>query len=638
LHFCCCSNHIMKAKREIDFALDSLDNVYAVKMNHKRLTRLCRQKCFDDKEFKKIQMLERLSFHTQPMIKNLSNAARHAQSDPVTLQKLRDLCDGYIFTLQGCCRQMQRVKDSHVYSVVETYKRYQSVLCLFSIIYMCDSEFVSLSEISNWAKLAILAERKLLQEISITHFLDSEFSADHWNCIYLNLLLGNIESALKLLRKHPSVQEECFQVVIQLLQVQKSRLNCTNLPDEMIIATEYGMANRIDWWPALVTQVFRKWNLSVYPELKTTCFILLGRDESLNHVTSSNPWLVRFFGKVFSHSSALSKTELSVINEDCLLYFSALSFPNDVYAQILSCDSVNLLIYVGLTLNDLWLAITFSTFLYCIEARVKTCKDVHLNSIHELRGYFLRSAGVCLINSSQLWKLGVEYLLKHASGSSVLSPCLESLAFRENENNITEVLEICNSNGLHEIALNIYKQAALKMAAEGNYISALRYSVETKNEELVKSVTMRILKNVNFAELMKNKDLLQEIPIADFAEDHILVVLVKYQRLCHMAQDGHVDDAIKYLTNLTTVGSLPIYILFDMFRSIRLWFGWTKNKSVLRRSQLLGLLKTFENLLIGLELGCLNKQDLGDVSEDEIRETQLCLMNAFSFSQDLLKL
>ncbi|OUC43925.1 hypothetical protein D917_09407 [Trichinella nativa] len=542
----------MKAKREIDFALDSLDNVYAVKMNHKRLTRLCRQKCFDDKEFKKIQMLERLSFHTQPMIKNLSNAARHAQSDPVTLQKLRDLCDGYIFTLQGCCRQMQRVKDSHVYSVVETYKRYQSVLCLFSIIYMCDSEFVSLSEISNWAKLAILAERKLLQEISITHFLDSEFSADHWNCI------------------------------------------------------------------------------------------LLGRDESLNHVTSSNPWLVRFFGKVFSHSSALSKTELSVINEvksfDCLLYFSALSFPNDVYAQILSCDSVNLLIFVGLTLNDLWLAITFSTFLYCIEARVKTCKDVHLNSIHELRGYFLRSAGVCLINSSQLWKLGVEYLLKHASGSSVLSPCLESLAFRENENHITEVLEICNSNGLHEIASNIYKQAALKMAAEGNYISALRYSVETKNEELVKSVTMRILKNVNFAELMKNKDLLQEIPIADFAEDHILVVLVKYQRLCHMAQDGHVDDAIKYLTNLTTVGSLPIYILFDMFRSIRLWFGWTKNKSVLRRSQLLGLLKTFENLLIGLELGCLNKQDLGDVSEDEIRETQLCLMNAFSFSQDLLKL
>ncbi|KRX18415.1 hypothetical protein T07_10853 [Trichinella nelsoni] len=598
----------MKAKRDIDFALDSLDNVYAVKMDHKRLTRLCRQKCFDDKEFKKIQMLERLSFHTQPMIKHLSNAARHAQSDPVTLQKLRDLCDGYIFTLQGCCRQMQRVKDSHVYSVVETYKRYQSVLCLFSIIYMSDSEFVSLSEISNWAKLAILAERKLLQEISITDFLDSEFSADHWNCIYLNLLLGNIESALKLLRKHPSVQEEYFQVVIQLLQVQKSRLNCTNLPDEMIIATEYGMANRIDWWPALVTQVFRKWNLSIYPELKTTCFILLGRDESLNHVTSSNPWLVRFFGKVFSHSSALSKTELSVINE------------------------------VNLTLNDLWLAITFSTFLYCIEARVKTCKDVHLNTIHELRGYFLRSAGVCLINSSQLWKLGVEYLLKHASGSSVLSPCLESLAFIENENNITEVLEICNSNGLHEIALNIYKQAALKMAAEGNYISALRYSVETKNEELVKSVTMRILKNVNFAELMKNKDLLQQIPIADFAEDHILVVLVKYQRLCHMAQDGHVDDAIKYLTNLTTVGSLPIYILFDMFRSIRLWFSWTKNKSVLRRSQLLGLLKTFENLLIGLELGCLNKQDLGDVSEDEIRETQLCLMNALSFSQDLLKL
>ncbi|XP_003381395.1 hypothetical protein Tsp_07085 [Trichinella spiralis] len=534
-----------------------------------RLTRLCRQKCFDDKELKKIQMLERLSFHTQPMIKDLSNAARHAQSDPVTLQKLRDLCDGYIFTLQGCCRQMQRVKDSHVYSVVrrvvvETYKRYQSVLCLFSIIYMSDSEFVSLSEISNWAKLAILAERKLLQEISIKDFLDSEFSADHWNCIYLNLLLGNIESALKLLRKHPSVQEECFQVVIQLLQVQKSRLNCTNLPDEMIIATEYGMANRIDWWPALVTQ------------------ILLGRDESLNHVTSSNPWLVRFFGKVFSHSSALSKTELSVINE------------------------------VNLTLNDLWLAITFSTFLYCIEARVKTCKE--------------------------LWKLGVEYLLKHASGSSVLSPCLESLAFRENENNITEVLEICNSNGLHEIALNIYKQAALKMAAEGDYISALRYSVETKNEELVKSVTMRILKNVNFAELMKNKDLLQEIPIADFAEDHILVVLVKYQRLCHMAQDGHVDDAIKYLTNLTTVGSMPIYILFDMFRSIRLWFSWTKNKSVLRRSELLGLLKTFENLLIGLELGCLNKQDLGDVSEDEIRETQLCLMNALSFSQDLLKL
>ncbi|KRZ11262.1 Nuclear pore complex protein Nup85 [Trichinella zimbabwensis] len=623
----------MKAKREIDFSLDSMDNVYAVKVNHKRLPRLCRRKCFDDKEFKKIQMLERLSFHTQPMIKNLSNVARHAQSDPVTLQKLRDLCEGYILTLQGCCRQMHRVKDSHVDNVVQTYKRYQSVLCLFSLIYISDSEFVSLSEISNWAKLAILAERKLLQEINIKVFLDSEFSADHWNCIYLNLLLGNIDSALKLMRKHPSVQEECFQIVIQLLQVQKNRLNCTNLPDEMIIATEYGMANKIDWWPALVTQVIRKWNLSIYPELKTTCYILLGRDESLNHVTSSNPWLVRFFGKVFSHSSALSKTELSVINEDCLLYFSALSFPNDVYAQILNYDSVKLLIHVGLTLNDLWLAITFSTFLYCIQARVKTCKDVQLNSIHELRGYFLRSAGICLINSSQLWKLGVEYLLKHANGSfsSLLSSCLESLAFRENENSLTEILEICNSNGLHDIALNIRKLAALKMATEGNYVSALRYSVETKNEELVKSVTMRILKNVNFAELMTNKNLLQEIPIADFAEDHILVVLVKYQRLCHMAQDGHVDDAIKYLTNLTTVGSLPKYVLFDMFRSIRLWLSWTKNKNVLSRIQLIGLLKTFENLLIGLELGCLNKQDLGDVSEDEIKETQLCLMNTLSF-------
>ncbi|KRY00619.1 Nuclear pore complex protein Nup85, partial [Trichinella pseudospiralis] len=498
----------------------------------------------------------------------------------------------------------------------------------FSFLFV---ECVSLSEILNWAKLAILAERKLLQESNIKVFLDSEFSADHWNCIYLNLLIGNIDSALKLMRRHPSVQEECFQIVIQLLQVQKNRLNCTNLPDEMIIATEYGMANKIDWWPALVTQVIRKWNLSIYPELKTTCYILLGRDESLNHVTSSNPWLVRFFGKVFSHSSALSKTELSVINEDCLLYFAALSFPNDVYAQILNYDSVKLLIYVGLTLSDLWLAITFSTFLYCIQARVKTSKDVHLNNIHELRGYFLRSAGICLINSSQLWKLGVEYLLKQANGSSLLSSCLESLAFRENENSLIEVLEICNSNGLHNIALNIHKQAALKMATENNYVSALRYSVETKNEELVKSVTMRILKNVNFAELMTNKDLLQEIPIADFAEDHILVVLVKYQRLCHMAQDGHVDDAIKYLTNLTNVGSLPKYVLFDMFRSIRQWLSRTKNKNVLNRSQLIGLLKTFENLLIGLELGCLNKQDLGDVSEDEIKETQLCLMNTLCF-------
>ncbi|KRZ26974.1 Nuclear pore complex protein Nup85, partial [Trichinella pseudospiralis] len=631
LRFCCCSDQIMKAKREIDFSLDSIDNVYAVKVNHKRHSKLCRRKCFDDKEFKKIQMLERLSFHTQSMIKNLSNVARHAQSDPVTLQKLRDFCEGYVLTLQGCCRQMNRVNDSHVDSVVQTYKRYQSVLCLFSLIYISDSECVSLSEILNWAKLAILAERKLLQESNIKVFLDSEFSADHWNCIYLNLLIGNIDSALKLMRRHPSVQEECFQIVIQLLQVQKNRLNCTNLPDEMIIATEYGMANKIDWWPALVTQVIRKWNLSIYPELKATCYILLGRDESLNHVTSSNPWLVRFFGKVFSHSSALSKTELSVINEDCLLYFAALSFPNDVYAQILNYDSVKLLIYVGLTLSDLWLAITFSTFLYCIQARVKTSKDVHLNNIHELRGYFLRSAGICLINSSQLWKLGVEYLLKQANGSSLLSSCLESLAFRENENSLIEVLEICNSNGLHNIALNIHKQAALKMATENNYVSALRYSVETKNEELVKSVTMRILKNVNFAELMTNKDLLQEIPIADFAEDHILVVLVKYQRLCHMAQDGHVDDAIKYLTNLTNVGSLPKYVLFDMFRSIRQWLSRTKNKNVLNRSQLIGLLKTFENLLIGLELGCLNKQDLGDVSEDEIKETQLCLMNTLCF-------